>query len=477
MKRKLTTILLGLSVLAIWSIQTAGIAAEDAAVPKVKQCQATTPVKNPWTKRMPQGWWVKRHEDILAAPGRKEAQIVFIGDSITDGWDSENAGLNVWKKEYVPMKALNLGINCDSTQHVLWRLDHGEVDDLANLKVAIVMIGVNNKGINRHKARDVAAGITAICGRLKKRAPHARILLLGVFPRFFGKDNNENVNKTISKLHDGKHIFYLNINNALLKEKGAIRDRVGHLSEKGYEIWAAQIRPTLRKLMRKQKHDPQAASRPAAAVEKTDPRIGYFMDVAIGAEFGDKAQVIKKWHQPIKFKISGSPTKQDMETLKALTAELKQLSSNINIQASQAEENHNCVIHFIPKKQFRDVIKKAERNCNGYMAFWWKRQYAIRKAIVLIASDIRQGVRSCVIREEVTQSLGIARDSNKYRDSVFHTRTDVPSYSEMDKFVITTLYRNDIKAGMALATVKKILKTPATTKAIESGASPAQEHR
>ncbi|NQT88689.1 hypothetical protein HQ560_18125, partial [bacterium] len=110
-------------------------------------------------------------------------------------------------------------------------------------------IGVNNKGITRDAPKDIAVGIEAICDRLKRKAPHAKILLLGVFPRFFGRDKNDDVNGIISKLHDGKQIFYLNINDRLLGTEGAIKDRVGHLTERGYEVWAEQIRPTLKKLM------------------------------------------------------------------------------------------------------------------------------------------------------------------------------------------------------------------------------------
>jgi len=243
------TLVLLAALLVPWSVRTARVDAEEAPAETTKLCKAATPVENPWTKRLPQGWWKKRHEEILSAPGREERQIVFIGDSITDGWDQEGGGLKVWEREYVPMKALNLGINCDSTQHVLWRLDHGEIDGLPKLKVAVVMIGVNNKGITRDKPEDIAVGIEAICGRLRKKVPHAKILLLGVFPRFFGKDKNDDVNGIISKLDDGKQIFYLNINDQLLATEGAIGDRVGHVTEKGYEVWADAIRPTLKKLM------------------------------------------------------------------------------------------------------------------------------------------------------------------------------------------------------------------------------------
>jgi lysophospholipase L1-like esterase len=212
-------------------------------------CEAATPVKNPWTRGSPAGWWMKRHEETLTTPGRDKAQVAFIGDSITDGWDAEGAGLAAWTRDFAPLGALNLGINCDSTQHVLWRLEHGAVDGLPQLKVVVVMIGVNNKGINGHKGDDIAAGIAAICERLKKRAPQAKTLLLGVFPRAFGRDRNDDVNRIIEKLHDGKRVTYLNINDALLKGNGTIADRVGHLTAPGYEVWSAQIRPVLTKMM------------------------------------------------------------------------------------------------------------------------------------------------------------------------------------------------------------------------------------
>jgi len=197
---------------------------------------------------MPKGWWIKRHQDILAAPGRKECQVVFIGDSITDGWDDDKGGKKVWEKEYVPMKALNLGINCDSTQHVLWRLDNGELDGLPKLKAAVIEIGTNNVGITRDRPEDIAKGVEAICERVKQKAPQARILLLAIFPKRFGAIRHEVANNLIAKLADGKRIVFMDINDTLVKEKG-IRDRVGHLTEKGYEIWAREMGPTLKKLM------------------------------------------------------------------------------------------------------------------------------------------------------------------------------------------------------------------------------------
>ena len=87
--------------------------------------------------------WKDRHESLnqrVAEIGEK-AQVIFIGDSITQGWEGE--GKEVWARYYTQRNAINLGIGGDRTQHVLWRLDNGNVDGLKP-KAAVIMIGTNN---------------------------------------------------------------------------------------------------------------------------------------------------------------------------------------------------------------------------------------------------------------------------------------------------------------------------------------------
>src|SRR2546428_10876965 len=76
----------------------------------------------------------QRHEQFMkdkeVALKKGPIQLVFIGDSITDAWrggEQNKLFVERWGK-YNP---LNLGISGDKTEHVLWRLDHGELDDLA----------------------------------------------------------------------------------------------------------------------------------------------------------------------------------------------------------------------------------------------------------------------------------------------------------------------------------------------------------
>ena len=103
-----------------------------------------------------QGGWMKRHESFNKRVAQGKVDLVLIGDSITQGW--EGRGKKVWKTHYGKRNAVNLGIGGDRTQHVIWRLDNGNLKGIAP-KAAVVMIGTNNAGTTANEtAQDT--GIT-----------------------------------------------------------------------------------------------------------------------------------------------------------------------------------------------------------------------------------------------------------------------------------------------------------------------------
>ena len=125
--------------------------------------------------------WQQRQDSMNAIvdSAGASAEVVFIGDSITQGW--EGAGKKEWEKRFAPMNAVNLGFSGDRTQHVLWRLDEGR--EMAGYvpKAAMIMIGTNNSGNN--SAEQIADGIEAIVKLIRRKHPKTQILLLAVFPR------------------------------------------------------------------------------------------------------------------------------------------------------------------------------------------------------------------------------------------------------------------------------------------------------
>ena len=199
------------------------------------------------------GGWMKRHESFNKRVAEGKVDLILIGDSITHGW--EGKGKSVWEKFYGKRNAVNLGIGGDRTQHVMWRLDNGNVKGISP-KVAVVMIGTNNSGNN--SPEEIADGLAAITKQLRAKLPETKVLLLGIFPRGANKDDgrrqvNEKANAIFKKLADDKDVHYLDIGEKFLEPDGTLSRKIMpdllHLSVEGYTIWAESIDPTLKKLM------------------------------------------------------------------------------------------------------------------------------------------------------------------------------------------------------------------------------------
>jgi lysophospholipase L1-like esterase len=193
-----------------------------------------------------EGAWMEVHESFLAQAKKGHIDLLFLGDSITQGW----SGNTIWQRHYDPRHAANFGIGGDRTQHVLWRIQNGELEGIAP-KVAVLMIGTNN--IHDDTPDEIAQGIKSILTEIRSRLPKTKILLLGVFPRSAKPDEARKridaVNEKIARLDDGASVRYLDISKSFLNPDGSISPEIMpdylHLSTKGYRIWAEAMEPTL----------------------------------------------------------------------------------------------------------------------------------------------------------------------------------------------------------------------------------------
>jgi beta-glucosidase len=207
-----------------------------------------TPQDKEW---FPVSEWLKHHAAFMARKLSGPIDLLFIGDSITQGWSVD--GAKTWDQEYAPLNAANFGIGGDETQHVLWRITNGELDGIAP-KAVVLMIGTNNIGNSGHSAEQTIAGIAKIVDTLKTKLPGSRLLLLGVFPRD-AKPETEfrtsiaTINQAIAKLADGRRITFLDIGEKFLEPDGRLSPTIMpdylHLSAEAYQIWADAMRPTL----------------------------------------------------------------------------------------------------------------------------------------------------------------------------------------------------------------------------------------
>jgi len=202
----------------------------------------------------PNAGFIKSHENFVAIAKKGGTDLLFLGDSFTAGWGRQK---EIWDKAFGAYQPANFGISGDRTQHVLWRIQNGELDGIKP-KVAVLMIGTNNASPD--PAEGTAKGITKIVETIRAKSPTTKILLLAVFPRGEKptpnphRDKLKQVNATIAKLDDGKHVFFLDIGAKFLQPGDVLTKEIMpdalHPNEKGYQLWAEAITSKLDEMMK-----------------------------------------------------------------------------------------------------------------------------------------------------------------------------------------------------------------------------------
>ena len=206
------------------------------------ELESTTPVP---AKTNSEQWWngncTRIDEDIKKLEGKID--VAFVGDSITARWrNSEN-----WTKHWGGYRSINMGIGGDATQHVLWRLQNGDLEGY-KAKLFVVMIGTNNLWGRNADPAHAAAGVKAVIDLIQSKQPGARILLMSLLPTGEkpnpGRELRAEVNKLISKFEGGA-VEYVDIWDKYLEADDTISKEVMHdflhLAPKGYDIWAEAI--------------------------------------------------------------------------------------------------------------------------------------------------------------------------------------------------------------------------------------------
>ncbi len=181
-------------------------------------------------------WPVQRFEKINAAVKTQPYRVLFLGDSLTEGFDEE-----VWRQHMMPRGVLNAGVSGDRTEHLLWRLEHGNLAGPPP-EAVVLLIGTNDLGHGR-MPEIAAEGIRADLLYLRRHLPQARILLLGLWPRDEAPGSRLRhatvaVNRLIRNCGDDGAVVYADIGGVLLDSAGRLIPAISpdhlHFSHAGY---------------------------------------------------------------------------------------------------------------------------------------------------------------------------------------------------------------------------------------------------
>ena len=215
------------------------------------------PMQNPAVEphdRLNEQWWKDRHDHSVRMTKYGRSDVAFLGDSITQGW--EGSGRDVWDRDIAPFKASNFGFSGDRTDHVLWRLQNGELIGM-HPKLVVMMIGTNNIGQGA-TPDEAALGVRAIVKYLNDQLPSTKILLLAIFPRGGAADNPyrqrvTQANNLFKSCADGKRVQYMDIGGLFTQQDGTLPTSLFpdllHPNNDGYKIWATAIEPTMKQML------------------------------------------------------------------------------------------------------------------------------------------------------------------------------------------------------------------------------------
>lgn len=250
MKSLLSKIVI-LSLWSLWMVPHTNAFASSNSCPENADALSPAPLQEEWAVE----WWMPRHEQKLAEEGRESAELLFLGDSITHGWESD--GEEVAEDYFSEYGIYNLGYSGDRTENVLWRLDHGEVDGI-NPELAILLIGTNNTGHRQDDPECTAEGIKRILDSLYEQLPDTKILLLAIFPRGEYPDDelrmlNDEINQKIKTFEDWENVTFADLSEIFLTDDGKLdldlMPDTLHPNEQGYLLWAEAMLPYIRGLL------------------------------------------------------------------------------------------------------------------------------------------------------------------------------------------------------------------------------------
>ncbi len=212
------------------------IPATDAGLPGAGPIRRADWFRKLWVERR-SAWGQRLQQDRHA--------LVFLGDSITQGWGDDMGGA------FAGVKVANRGISGDTTRGVLIRMDE---DVLAlDPEGVVILIGINDLEEDADP-ETAAANLKLILAKLKAHNPKMPIILCQVFPSSESKKRPANKIKKMNQLYaaavrgDGQ-VTLIETWPLFANEKGDAKPEefpdLLHPNKTGYAKWAAAIRPIL----------------------------------------------------------------------------------------------------------------------------------------------------------------------------------------------------------------------------------------
>jgi len=191
--------------------------------------------------------------------------------------------------------------------------------------------------------------------------------------------------------------------------------------------------------------------------------IEYFKDIALGFEFGNTSEITRKWNSKMKILVGGSPSSEMLAELERIKIEINDLLTDgftIEIVNDSIQSNY-----YIFLGSANNYVKIFPNQSNlvgsnwGLFHVYWNSKNQLNEGHMYVDIDRANAIeQKHLLREEFTQSLGLAKDSPQYIESIFQSEwTTTNEYADIDRDLIRLLYHPDMAAGLNAIQVEEVL--------------------
>ena len=200
----------------------------------------------------PGGGWLSGQRTLKEEAWGTEPPVVFLGDSLTWGWQQE--GHDAWERHFKPLRALNLGLGGDRTSQILWRIQDGALAGL-HPKLVVLGVGINNLIRDTYPPERVVEGIKTCVRAIKRACPGTRVMVVGIFPVLDSPTRPLRAPIRCVNALLARHLpDFLDLGNVFLEPDGNLnpslfRDGI-HLTAQGYTLYCQKLSPRILSLLK-----------------------------------------------------------------------------------------------------------------------------------------------------------------------------------------------------------------------------------
>lgn len=192
--------------------------------------------------------------------------------------------------------------------------------------------------------------------------------------------------------------------------------------------------------------------------------IEYFKDIALGFEFGGASEITRKWADNMKVYVGGSPTTEMLDELEQIRAEINGLvTDGFTMEIVSDSTQSNFYLFLGSADDYVEIYPgqagQVESNWGLFNVFWNGSNEINRGYMYVDIERADPTAQKHLLREELTQSLGLAKDANEYPESIFQASwTTTTEYAMIDEDLIRLLYHPEMPVGLNEMQVDAVLR-------------------